>query len=259
MSFKVGRLYWCHEEPISLSIVTIAKNNGYYPVLGIKGFLEYSRRELLEANIHLPLNLVQGKGTIDVVFTDTQYFVIGASATITYAFIEYMGYPAKTKYHYSNIVFGSPTVILESYKELKDLKFKIPAYVVGKLYKSTLFVTKYNRTRRLLQNKDIILWAIIPFYAGYELIAHIQTSINDLKEHLINEHQLNIKGIGVIYFNPRSMGPNSPGDIIFKCIGTCILGKKLYLNDFRRVLGDYKSCTMCRYVDICKLFHRHSS
>lgn len=255
MTFDTRKLYWCHEEPISLALLTIAKNEGYYPILGVKGLLEYSRRELIESNIHLPLNLVQGKGIVDIAFTDNEYFVIGSAATITYAFLEYMGYPSRAKYYYGNVVFGSPARIEESYKELKKLGFRLPARVIGKLYKSALFISRYSRTRRLLTNREVVLWAVLPFYLEKEIIVHVQTSISELREHLVNEHRFNIAGLGVLYFNPSSMGLDSPRKLCFECTDKCILGNHICLDDFRRVLGEYKSCTMCKYIDICRRFY----
>lgn len=255
MVFNTGRLYWCHEGPVSLALLTIAKRNDYHPILGVRGRLEYSRRELIESNIHLPLNLVQGKGVVDVAFINDAYFVVGSAATITYAFLEYMGYPLRAKYYYGDVVFGSPPRIEESYKELRSLGFRLPARVVGKLYKSALLISRHGRVRRLLTDREVVLWGILPFYLEKEIVLHVQASISELREHLIDKHGFNSVRLGVLYFNPSSMGPDSPRKLCFECIGKCILGSHICLDNFRQALGEYRSCIMCKYASICRRFY----
>ncbi len=252
MSFsRLANLYWCHEEPITIIIDSVAKVNGFYPILGIKGLLEYSRKELSEAKIHLPKNLIQGKGAVDVVFVSNEYLVIGATATITYVFIDYMGYPPKTKIYYTKTIFGDPSTIIESYNMLKDLGLRLPVRVVGKMYKSVLFLTRYSRTRSLFKDRKIVLWGILPFYVDDNIIVYAETSLRSLAEHLTREHNVNVNGIGVITFVPDKLDTTLPKKLVFKCRSTCILGREFVVNELSKMIGDLKTCNMCRYYELC--------
>ncbi len=252
MSFsRLVNLYWCHEEPITIIIDSIAKINGFYPILGIKGLLEYSRRELSEAKIHLPKNLIQGKGTVNVVFVNNEYLVIGATATITYVFIDYMGYPPKTKIYYTKTVFGDPNTIMKSYDTLKDLGLRLPVRVVGKMYKSVLFLTRYSRTQSLFKDRKIILWSILPFYIDDNTIVYAETSLRSLAEHLTREHNINVDDIGVIVFVPDKLDTSLPKKLVFKCKSACILGREFTANELSKMIGNLKTCGMCRYYELC--------
>ncbi len=252
MSFsRLVNLYWCHEEPITIIVDSIAKINGFYPILGVKGLLEYSRRELSEAKIHLPKNLIQGKGTINAVFVNNEYLVIATVATITYAFIDYMGYPPKTRIYYTKTVFGDPNTIVNSYNMLRDLGFRLPVKVVGKMYKSVLFLTRYSRTRSLFKDRKIILWAILPFYIDDDVAVLAETSLRSLANHLIGEHNVNVSDVGIVIFVPDRLDTTLPKKLVFKCRSACVLGKEFVVNELSKMIGDLKICSTCKYYELC--------
>ena len=252
MSFsRLVNLYWCHEEPITIIVDSIAKINGFYPILGVKGLLEYSRRELSEAKIHLPKNLIQGKGTINAVFVDNENLVIATVATITYAFIDYMGYPPKTRIYYTKTVFGDPNTIVNSYNMLKDLGFRLPVKVVGKMYKSVLLLTRYSRTRSLFKDRKIILWAILPFYIDNDIAVLAETSLRSLANHLIREHDINVSDVGIVIFVPDRLDTTLPKKLVFKCRSACVLGREFVVNELSKMIGDLKTCSTCKYYELC--------
>ncbi len=138
--FLKKETFWCNEKPTSLALLSIVKRRGYYPILGVNSFLTYSRRELKDANAKLPYNLIQGKGDIEIAFFNNKVLVLGTAATTTYAFIEYMNLPKKTFDLYTKTIFGNPLEVIEAYNELKRIGLKLPASIVGKLYKSILML-----------------------------------------------------------------------------------------------------------------------
>ncbi len=250
--------FWCNEKPVSLALLSIAKRKGYHPILGVNGFLTYSRRELKKVGVSLPYNLIQGKGDIDIAFFNGETLVLGATATTTYAFIEYMKFPVKTFDLYTKTIFGNPLEVVEAYNELKKIGLKIPAPIVGKLYKSMLMVKVNARLRRLLSEKRrIIVFSLIPFYAPKNIVEKMPRYLNGLIEYLALNHDIPVSDYNVLLMIPQAIGDKPPKNLYFECVHNkkeCQLGKRIALEDFPDVIGELRGCKGCRYIDICSRF-----
>ncbi len=250
--------FWCSEKSVSLALLSIVKRKGFYPILGVNGFLTYSRRELEEAGVNLPHNLIQGKGYVDIAFFNEKVLVLGAAATTTYAFIEYMKLPERTFELYTKTVFGNPIESVEAYNVLKKIGLNIPAPIVGKLYKSVMMVKANARLKRLLSEKrGITVFAIIPFYAPKEIIEKIPGSLEGLLDYLASNHNLIVEDYNVLLMVPEDIREKPPDVIYFRCIHSmkeCLLGEYVYLKEFPEVIGGLRGCKGCRYIDICRRF-----
>ncbi len=250
--------FWCNEKALALAFMSIAKRMGFYPILGINGFLTYSRRELLESGITLPGNLVQGKGEVDIAFFDNKLLVLGAAATTTYAFIEYIGLPEKSFKLYTKLVFGSPKSLIDTYKELKEMGLRLPAPIVGKLYKTLLLLKSNARLKRLSsENREIIILSLIPFYTPRLVIESLPDYLSELIEYVDYNHGLTIRDYSVFQVYPERMSEKPPKTIYFNCIHglrKCVPGDKLVLEDFPNVISGLRGCKGCRYIDICSRF-----
>ncbi len=255
-SFIREGTFWCNEKPLSLALLNFAKIRGFYPVLGIDGFLTYSRRELLEANARLPYNLIQGKGEVDIAFFDERVLAIGAAATTTYAFIEYMKFPPKTFDLYTRIVFADPDNVIDAYKELAGIRLRIPAPIVGKMYKTLLLVKSNARLRRLYQeNRKIILLSIVPFYAPKNVLRSLTIYLNNLVKYIVMQHGIHVNDFNIFVMYPNELGDKPPDKIYFRCI-TClkehVLGEEIIIEDLIKIVGELRGCRGCRYIDICR-------
>ena len=247
--------FWCNEKPVSLALLSIAKRKGYYPILGVNGFLTYTRRELKKADARLPDSLIQGKGGIDIAFFNEEVLVLGAAATTTYAFIKYMKFPVKTFDLYTKIIFSNPSEVVEAYNELKKMGLKIPAPVVGKLYKSILMAKANARLRGLLsERRRVTVFSVIPFYAPKNTVEKVPVYLNRLIEYIILNHGIALSDYNVLLMIPQAVGDKPPKNLYFECIyceKDCLLGKRIVLEDFPEIIGGLRGCKGCRYIDIC--------
>ncbi len=254
--FIKEKAFWCNEKPLSLALLNFAKRKGFYPILGIDGFLKYSRRELLEAGARLPHNLIQGKGEADIVFFNDSILAVGTAATTTYALIKYKKFPSKAFDLYTRVIFANPENIISAYRELVDIGLRIPTPVVGKAYKTLLLVKSNVRLRRLvLEGRKIVLLSIIPFYAPRNVINSLPHYLNSLLEYAAKQHDINVSDFNVFLMYPDSLEDEPPDKVYFKCITRlkeCLLEERIIVEKITEVIGDLRGCRGCRYVNICR-------
>ncbi len=114
------------------------------------------------------------------------------------------------------------------------------------------------RLKRLLsENRKVVVFSLIPFYAPKNIVEKIPKYLNELTDYLVSNHDILVNDYNILLMIPQAIGDQPPKELYFKCIygkNDCLLGEKMILEAFPNVIGRLRGCRGCRYIDICSRY-----